>query len=110
MSDFMPYTEPSVPTQVRKVEVYITSELIPDMTVELPGQPSEFLGTYTDLQSIQVRAIVCDQTGCDFLIHTSTDPQDLINKGVFTPEELQTIQDWLTNLRATVETLVLAAA
>ena len=103
MSDFLPYTEPYVPTFVRRVEFTILSILEDELDPET-GLPT---GTQVVIETISGQAVVADQHGVERWVHTAISPAELLDKSVFSVEELQGIQVWLQNVRDTIEGLLL---
>lgn len=104
MSDFLPYTEPYVPSLVRELEINLNSSKV-DVIDPQTGLPT---GTYLDVENVTARAMVADQEGITRWVHTAINYQELLDKNVFTSQELQTVQTWLQNVRLTVEGLLLS--
>jgi hypothetical protein len=87
MADFDDYVAPSIPTTVSHISFNIRSEFIDDVETEY----------------IDASAVVVDQNGQPMKIHTATDYQELIAKGVMTAQQLQNIQSFLQDVRDTIE-------
>lgn len=107
MSDFLIDPEPRTPFQVQSILFEVSTEMLPDMTDELPGVPPEFLGTYTEYKSIRAKAVVIDQFGQEFKVYSAGGFETLVTIGVLTQAQSDMVQTWLDNERLNLESRLL---
>jgi len=101
MSDFKAYEEPTTPMKVRRIEIWVTSLLVPDL--DEYGDP---IGTDTETETLFARAAVEDQDGIEQWVHNANHTV-LIDKGILTTQQLQSMRDFIQAFRDSVETVLL---
>jgi len=100
MSNFEDYAE-QVPVQVKKIRLEIVSEMVEDFDGN--GDP---LGTFTEIEYLEARAVTVDANG-KFVDEHIADADRLMSVGVMSAQELLTVRDWIIAFRDSVEAKVL---
>lgn len=99
--NFDSYATQPMPNSVKLITLHLVSELVPEVIDDVPT------GNMVAIERIEGRAEVADESGEVRWIHFAPDYQTLIQKGVFTQQQLLTVQAWLQNVRNNIEGLVL---
>jgi hypothetical protein len=101
MGNFDQYVEDS-PVAVIEIQFLLTSKLVS----VIDPQTGDPIGV-EEIEELTGRAVAVDQEGVARWVHTAVNYQELIDKGILTGPELQTIQTWLQNLRDKIEARIL---
>lgn len=94
---FEPYTEPSVPTEVTRLEFGIISEMIPELDEN--GIPT---GQRIEQRSVRIRALISNQ---DFAVEWEErgDHNTIVNQSLLTSQQIQDAQAIMDSFRANAE-------
>lgn len=101
MGSFDQYVEDS-PVAVIEIQFLLTSKLV---SVVDP-QTGEPIGV-EEVEEVTGRAVAVDQEGVPRWVHTAMTYQELLNKGIFTVDELLVVRNWMKNVRDTIESKIL---
>lgn len=102
METFEDYTEPKIPTLVRRIDFTISSILVDELDEN--GEPT---GVILETEAISASAIIEDQDGMSRWRPSAGDYQTLLDLGIVTVSQLQVIQTWIQNKRDIIEGKVL---